>query len=55
LAPDTFLARGAIKDRANEACDRKDWHQARQLYEEARPGLSAAEERRLDFLLKKCN
>jgi len=44
---------GAIKDRANEAWDRKHWHLARQLYEEARPGLSAAEERRLDFLSKK--
>jgi hypothetical protein len=46
---------GAIKDRAKEAWDRKDWNKARELYEEAREGLSAAEERRLDFLLRKCN
>jgi hypothetical protein len=46
---------GAIKDRANEAWDRKDWNKARELYEEARTGLSAAEERRLDFLLRKSN
>ena len=44
---------GAIKDRANEAWERKDWDKARELYEQARPGLSAAEERRLDFLLKR--
>jgi hypothetical protein len=44
---------GAIKDRANEAWERKDWEKARELYEEAKPGLSAAEERRLDFLLRK--
>lgn len=44
---------GAIKDRANEAWERKDWKKARELYEEAKPGLSATEERRLDFLLKK--
>lgn len=44
---------GAIKDRANEAWERKDWKKARELYEEAKPGLSSAEERRLDFLLKK--
>jgi hypothetical protein len=44
---------GAIKDRANEAWERKDWEKARELYEEAKPGLSATEERRLEFLLKK--
>jgi hypothetical protein len=44
---------GAIKDRANEAWERKDWEKARELYEEAKSGLSATEERRLDFLLKK--
>jgi hypothetical protein len=44
---------GAIRDRANEAWERKDWEKARELYEDAKPGLSATEERRLDFLLKK--
>lgn len=44
---------GAIKDRANEAWERKDWEKARELYEKAKPGLSATEKRRLDFLLKK--
>ncbi len=44
---------GAIKDRANQAWDAKDWQTARELYEEAKPSLSDAEERRLDFLLKK--
>ncbi len=44
---------GAIKDRANEAWERKDWEKAQKLYEEAKPGLSAVEQRRLDFLLKK--
>lgn len=44
---------GAIKDRANQAWERKDWEKARELYNEAKPGLSSAEERRLDFLLKK--
>jgi|GEM_PF-5568849 len=43
---------GAIKDRANQAWDAKDWQTARELYEKAKPGLSDAEERRLDFLLK---
>ena len=43
----------AIKDRANEAWERKDWEKARQLYERAKPGLSVVEARRLDFLLKK--
>ena len=44
---------GAIKDRANQAWDTKDWQTARELYEEAKPSLSDAEKRRLDFLLKK--
>ena len=44
---------GAIKDRANAAWERKEWEKARELYEEAKPGLSATEERRLDFLLKR--
>ena len=44
---------GAIKDRANAAWERKEWEKARELYEEAKPGLSSTEERRLDFLLKR--
>lgn len=44
---------GAVKDRANQAWEQKDWEKARELYEEAKPGLSMAEERRLEFLSKK--
>ena len=44
---------GAIRERANDAWERKDWQKARKLYEEARPGLSTTEQRRLEFLLKK--
>lgn len=41
---------GAIKLRANLAWEHHDWNKARELYEMAKPGLSIAELRRLDFL-----
>lgn len=44
---------GPIKDRANLAWERKDWETARKLYDEAKPGLSETEKRRLDFLTNK--
>ena len=44
---------GAIKDRANLAWERKDWETARELYDEAKPGLTSTEKRRLDFLGEK--
>jgi len=44
---------GAIIDRANKAWEEKNWKLAQQLYESARPGLSAVEENRLRFLLAK--
>ena len=42
---------GPTKDLANLAWERKDWGKARELYETAKPALSQAEQRRLDFLL----
>lgn len=44
---------GPIKDRANLAWERKEWETARILYEEARPGLSSTEARRLEILTNK--
>lgn len=44
---------GAVKDRANLAWEQKDWDKARELYQKAKPALTAGEQRRLEFLAKK--
>ena len=44
---------GVFKREANEAWERKDFDKAQELYEQAKPALSATEEQRLQFLAKK--
>ncbi len=44
---------GAFKDRANAAWEKKEWEEARELYQKASPVLSVGEQRRLTFLMNK--